>query len=160
MYNKVLVPLDGSELAECALSPVKYFVKDRSLGELILLSVVVVEFPWADFSETNAGFGGIFDYEAFRNARLKQAKKYLAEVQTHLSSEGINVKTELIEAKAPAPAIAEYAQTHNVDLIVIASHGYTGMKKMLMGSVALRVLNESQVPVLLIKPQLCKISPE
>lgn len=157
MYRKVLVPLDGSELAECALSQVKNLAKDGATGEIILLNIVVVEFPWTDFSETNAGFGVIFDYQAFRDARLNQAKIYLAKIQSQLSAEGLKVHVESIEAKAPVQAIADYAQKHDIDLIVIASHGYTGMKKMLLGSVALSLLNESHVPVLLIKPQLCRI---
>ncbi len=49
-----------------------------------------------------------------------------------------------------------YAEANDVDLIVIATHGYTGMKKLMFGSVALRVLHDSHVPVLLIRSESCR----
>jgi nucleotide-binding universal stress UspA family protein len=157
MYKKILVPLDGSELAECALNHVKKNFQDCPAGELVLLSAVVVDLPW---KELNAGDGGqpvMFDFRAFTKSFVDKSEKYLAGVQARLSSEGINVKTETIESNGPSHTITDYAQKNGVDLIVIATHGYTGMKKMLLGSVALKVLHESNVPVLLIRPDACLV---
>ena len=53
--------------------------------------------------------------------------------------------------------ITDYAQEHGCDLIVIATHGYTGMKKMMLGSIALKVLHQSHVPVLLVRPEACHV---
>jgi len=88
---------------------------------------------------------------------MDKSRKYLARVQSRLSSEGIKVKTEAIESNGPSHAITDYAQKNGVDLIVIATHGYTGMKKMMLGSIALKVLHESNVPVLLIRPDACRV---
>jgi nucleotide-binding universal stress UspA family protein len=70
---------------------------------------------------------------------------------------GMNVSMETLESYHPAQAITDYAEKNGVDLIVIATHGYTGMKKMLLGSIALKVLHESNVPVLLIRPEECQV---
>ena len=53
--------------------------------------------------------------------------------------------------------ISDYAKENGIDMIVIATHGYTGLKKLMLGSVALGVLQESHVPVLLIRPDSCRI---
>ena len=55
----------------------------------------------------------------------------------------------------PATCIVKYAKDNDVDLIIIASHGHTGINKMMLGSVALEVLHDSHVPVLLIRPEVC-----
>ena len=68
-----------------------------------------------------------------------------------------------MESYRPASTITDYAHKHGFDLIVMATHGYTGMKGMMLGSVALKVLHESNVPVLLIRPEACQykfVSPE
>ena len=155
MYKKILVPLDGSELAECSLNHVKSLYKDGSVGDVILLNAVVVDLPWEKLNRTESDISPAFDYSAFINALMEKAGRYLARVQTRLRSEGMNIKTETIESSAPSQAITDYAQQNGVDLIVIATHGYTGMKKMLLGSVASKVLHESHVPVLLIRPEAC-----
>lgn len=145
MYQKVLVPLDGSALAECALPHVKSMVKDGAAGEVIVITVADVHIPYDDFRKG-------FDFIAYRDAQLDKSRKYLDEVQSRLHGEGINVKTKIIEGNRPAQVIADFSQQEGVDLIVIATHGYTGVKKMLLGSVAFKVLHESHVPVLLVRP--------
>ena len=156
MYKKVLVPLDGSELAECSLNHVKNLAKDGSIGEVILLHVVVIELPLLDINGEDGGIGQSFDYKAFRDAHLKKSHNYLAGMQAKLSAEGIKVRAESIEANRPAQFITDYAGKNGVDMIVIATHGYTGIKSVLLGSVAFKVLHESHVPVLLIRPEACR----
>jgi nucleotide-binding universal stress UspA family protein len=157
MYKKILVPLDGSELAECALNHVKILFQDGPGGEVVLLNAVVTEIPWREFSAGADGHAVAFDYHAFVNTFLDKSRKYLARVQSRLSSEGFKVKTESIESNGPSHTITDYAQKNGVDLIVIATHGYTGMKKMMLGSIAIKVLHESNVPVLLIRPEACGV---
>ena len=150
MYKKVLVPLDGSELAECALNHVKNLIKDGFIGEVTLL--VNTNMLWAD-----SGYSSyVANIEEIRNELLVSARKYLANVESKFGSEGIKVKTEVLEATAPAYAITEYALKTGMDMIVIATHGYTGFKKMMLGSVAFGVLHQSHVPVLLIRPESCR----
>ena len=150
MYKKCLVPLDGSELAECSLNHVKNLVKDKSVGEVTILNVVKVDIPWAEINERT------IDLDAIRKPLFAAARKYLADVESRLSSEGIAVKTVVIEGNRPGETIIDYARENSMALIVIATHGYTGFKKLLLGSVATRVLHESPVPVLLIRPESCR----
>ena len=145
MYPKVLVPLDGSELAECALPEVIKLGRGGMVGEAILLKVFcteVVHIPKA--------YEMSIDYTALRNANRKESMRYLEGVQSRLQAEGIKVSMELLEGR-PEEKIIDYAKDHSVDLIVIATHGYTGMKRLMFGSVALQVLHDANVPVLLIR---------
>jgi len=157
MYKKILVPLDGSELAECTLNHVKKLFQDGPVGEVVLLNAVVVDIPWRELNTGDEMHPITFDYNAFKKTFMDKSRKYLAKVKSRFSSEGIKVKTETIESNGPSQTITDYAQKNGVDLIVIATHGYTGMKKMMLGSVALKVMHESNVPVLLIRPEACRI---
>ena len=151
MYQKVLVPLDGSDLAECVLDHVKNLVKEGSAGEVTLFNVVKVDIRWAEL------YGQNFDINAMREAFFASARKYLAKIESQLNSEGIKVKTEALEGNSPAYKITEYAQENGMELIIMGTHGYTGLKKLIMGSVASGVLNSSPVPVLLIRPEACRV---
>ena len=78
-------------------------------------------------------------------------------MESRLSSQGIKVKTESVEANRPADTITDYARKNDIELIIMATHGYTGLKKLMLGSVASGVLNQSPVPVLLIRPEACRM---
>ncbi len=148
MYKKILVPLDGSELAECALPHVKNLVREDPSSEVTLLNVVKVELlPQAS---------GTIDINAIRAALFTESEKYLAGVESRLVSGGITVKTESLEGNRPAEAISDYARKNDIDLIVLATHGYTGLKKLMFGSVALSILHDSHIPILLIRPESCQ----
>lgn len=151
MSKKILVPLDGSKLAECALSHVKDFLKGGLAGEVTILTVVKVDVPWAEAYDDH------FDINALRTQMFTKSEKYLADVKSRLASAGVAVKTDLIELNRPADAIIDYAKKNGMDMIVIATHGYTGMKKLLLGSVAFGILNQSPLPVYLIRPEACHI---
>ena len=151
MYKKVLVPLDGSDLAECTLSHLKSLIKDGSVGEVTLLNVVKIDIPWAELENRQ------LDLNALREPLFNASRKYLADAESRLGSQGIKVKKESIEANRPADTITDYAKKNSMDLIVMATHGYTGLKKLMLGSVASGVLNQSSVPVLLIRPDACRI---
>ncbi len=155
MYKKVLVPLDGSELAECTLSHVKNLFKDGSVGEVTLLNVFKFDLPWA-LMESEQHIQQI-DINAIREPFLVRSRKYLTDIESRLVSEGMKVKTESLEANRPADAITEYAQEKDMDMIIIGTHGYTGLKKLMLGSVAFSVLHQSHIPVLLIRPESCQI---
>lgn len=152
MYKKVLVPLDGSELAECALSQVKTLMKEGLAEEVTIINVF-----WVPTALFGAG-GGDFPYvdiNAVQEKMKYDSIKYLADVKTKLDAEGVKVKTESIEGNRAAEVITDYVQKNNVDLIILATHGYTGLKKLMFGSVALEILHDSHVPVLLVRPESC-----
>jgi nucleotide-binding universal stress UspA family protein len=151
MYKKALVPLDGSELAECSLSHVINLAKNGSVGEVILINVVLFFVPVAE--------GGIPVYRELPEMRGKasgSSNKYLAGVESRLASEGVKVRTESLEGERPAEIISDYARKNGIDLIIITTHGYTGLKKMMLGSVALELIHDAHMPVLLIRPESCR----
>ncbi len=156
MYQKVLVPLDGSELAECSLPQIINLAKEGALGEVILLHVAVLELPWQSINLDDTGLGNRFDFNALRNSNLEKAKTYLTGVQSRLAAAGLQAQIVTLEADRPAAAVLDYAREQGVDLLVLATHGYSGMKKMLLGSVAFKILHESPVPVLLVRPESCR----
>jgi nucleotide-binding universal stress UspA family protein len=153
MYKKALVPLDGSDLAEYALSQVISLVEEGSVGEVTLLNVVKFDLPRVDEYPEHV------DINAIREPLFVASKKYLAEAESRLSTKGIKVKTESIEANKPANAIRDYAEKNDMDLIVMSTHGYTGLKKLLLGCVGSDVLNRSSVPVLLIRAKVSRLGP-
>jgi nucleotide-binding universal stress UspA family protein len=151
MYKKVLVPLDGSNLAECALDHIKNLLQAGSIGEVTVLKVVKIDLSWA-----MGQYGMKIDLNKARESIYASAREYLDGLVARLKSAGISVKTDMIEGERPAPAITEYARSNGMEMIAIASHGYTGLKKLVFGSVADEVLHTSNVPVLLIRPEACR----
>jgi nucleotide-binding universal stress UspA family protein len=146
MYQKILVPLDGSELAECALAEVKKLAEGGLVREVVLLSVIVVP---------TLNVGEAIDYSMLRKSHFEKMQKYLESIPSRVASKGIEVTTKILEGNA-AEMINDYVKKNAVDLIVIATHGYSGMKRLMFGSVALQVLHDSYVPVLLIRPKSFK----
>jgi nucleotide-binding universal stress UspA family protein len=134
---------------------VKNLVKDGSVGEVTLLNVVKVDLPWAKMGSDDIPTRGI-DLQAIREPLFIASRKYLADIESRLGSEGIKVKTESLEGNRPADTITEYAQKKGIDMIIIGTHGITGLKKLMLGSVAFAVLHQSHIPVLLIRPESCR----
>ena len=167
MYKRILVPLDGSKLAECALPHVEGLVKGSDTEEVILVSVTerVQGYRAVEgSSEPVVGSGGGWMSssqgsvqplvpEAF-GKKEKQAQRYLDRIAKELAAKGINVSTEVLLWK-PAEAIVGYAKQFGCDLIVMASHGRSGPSRWAHGSVADKVLRGSCVPVLIIKAPGC-----
>lgn len=151
MYKKVLVPLDGSDLAECTLSHLKSLFKDGSVGEATLFNIVTIDISWGDMES------GHIDFDGLRKEVFASSKAYLAKWESQLSSQGIKVKTVSVEANRPADVITDYAKKNGMELIIMATHGHTGFKKLMLGSVASGVLSQSATPVLLIRPEACRL---
>ena len=139
MYKKVLVPLDGSELAECVLPHVEAIVKGCTVQEVIFLRAVEpVSSPSGAIGD---GAAVLTESDTARirmeidSSNKKDAEKYLNQIVSKQKYAGLNVQSAVIIGKA-ADSIADYATQNNVDLIIIASHGRSGVSRWLMGSVA------------------------
>lgn len=146
MYQKILIPLDGSPLAECVLPQIRNLAMDGLVGEIILINVVEIPSEWVIEG---------FDFVALKNANFKAAQEYLAKVAVTLSAEGFQVRPVVMEGRI-AETIVGYAKDHHIDLIAMATQGYTGLKQVMFGSVALRVLHDAHTPILLIRPDSCR----
>ena len=136
MMERILVPLDGSPLAEEVLPQVRRILR-RVDSELLLVRATM------PLAVPDGAASAAMDHEA--------AGKYLAELQGKLSEEGIRVRAR--EQVGPAASvILSVAREEKATLISMATHGKSGLERLLMGSVAERVLRESPVPVLVVRP--------
>jgi nucleotide-binding universal stress UspA family protein len=147
MYQKILVPLDGSELAECVLPHVKAIASGCGIEQVVLLRVV---------EPLPAVTPQVVDFEVVRKAHVKATEEYLAKIKAQLSKEGLAVETQILTG-IPAETITDFVQRNKVDIIVLATHGHSGISRWVFGSVADRIVRSSPVPVLLIRPRGCEV---
>jgi len=142
MYSKVLVPLDGSEVAECALNHMQTIVRGCNIVDVVLLRVIS---PTASYRES---FATVSDLERVESEERTAARAYLDATVKQLAEVGLNVQADMLSGDA-AEAIVDYASDNGVDLIIMATHGRSGVRRWAMGSVADRVVRHASVPVLL-----------
>jgi len=152
MYKKILVPLDGSELAECALGHVKAIAMGCSVPEVVLFRVVE-----PIYTGTDAMSYGTVMYSDMINLIQKEAEKYIAYITEKFKQQsGINAQAELAYGNA-ADEILKYSKNNQVDLIIMTTHGRSGVSRWLFGNVADRVSHHSTIPVLIIAPPGCRL---
>lgn len=147
MIGRILVPLDGSRLAEEVLP----FVEElawRLRTEVCFLRVVDEEWPKGVLEAGNWESG----LPSPSGEQQEEARNYLALVAEGWQKKDIRTTTEVV-AGLPATSIIEYAHSHNVDLIAMCTHGRSGFGRLVFGSVADFVLREAGIPVLLFKPE-------
>lgn len=142
MYRKILVPLDGSKVAEGVLPHAKLLAYSEG-AELILLTVGAN--PALDFVFSDPGLA--------QNAIQEQeerSQKYIAGVENELKSAGFKTST-ILRVGSVADVILGVAEELQVDVIAMSTHGRTGPARLLLGSIAERVVHNSKIPVLLIR---------
>lgn len=159
MYQKIMVPLDGSELAECVLPDVEAIAKgcpDITVVFVRVAEPAVITFP-RDAEDYYSGQDYTFLKERqdeIETASKAVARDYLEKVGSQIEAIGIKVEREVITGKA-ADSLADYAEKSGVDLIVIATHGNSGIKRWAWGSVADKILRSSCVPILMVRAPGC-----
>jgi nucleotide-binding universal stress UspA family protein len=143
MYHRVLIPLDGSELAE-TIVPFAEKVAGPLDAEVVLLRVVEPVAP----GEAMASAGLLPpDTLPLREA---EAGEYLAAVVHRLGAKGLRVRS-VVRVGFPATEIVATAAAAGCDLIAMSTHGRTGLRRVLFGSVAESVLRTAPVPVLMVR---------
>jgi len=152
MYNIIMVPLDGSELAECVLPHVDGFVSGCQIKTVIFVRVIeparyLVVSPTASpqFSQTMQENAKMMEEE-----EKSSAAKYLKGVLSRVKQGEIKYKTDVLVGKV-ADSLVDYVDTNEVDLVLIATHGRSGISRWVRGSIADRVLRSSRAPVLMIR---------
>jgi len=141
MYKKMVLAVDGSEVSKNAAKHAVALAKSTG-GELIAIHVI----PPFDVTEIES-----FKPDTIMKGLREEGEKILSEVRTLASKEGVKVETR-VEDGIPYDRICEVAEESNADLIVMGSHGRTGIGKVFIGSVAERVIGKSQNrPVLIVK---------
>ena len=153
MYKKILVPLDGSELAECSLEHAKVIAQGCNVADVIVFRVI--EPP---STQTLAALAEAGD-DSVRKAEMQNkqsARDYVSKVESNLKTHGIASRSVTAEGGA-ADEILSYSKKNSIDLIIMSTHGRSGLSRFLFGSVAEKVSRHSRVPVLLISPEGCRI---
>ena len=150
MFQRILVPLDGSEGAERAI-PVAARIAHASGGSIVFIRVVL---PPAEFGKFDAGLRGTVamkpEIEVSEKA-LARAAIYLAATISAYADDLVDIETEMdVAAGAASSIIFSTARFEHVDLIVMCSHGETGLKRWVLGSVAQQAVRHSPVPVLVL----------
>jgi nucleotide-binding universal stress UspA family protein len=143
-YKHILVPLDGSELAELAL-PDAFGLAKLSQAEITLLQVVS---PIETVVGMETGHPIYIDQQWETKKGI--AQEYLATICERLRCPDIALNT-VVEMGPAAETIVDYAHQHPVDLIVMATHGRSGLPRWVFGSVADKVLRGADLPVLLVR---------
>ncbi len=149
MYRKILVPLDGSELAECVLPHLEAI--SRGCGTQNIVFLRAVEPIHVTASDTYVLSQR--EVERINSGRETEAKNYLNQL-VNRTKYGVNVQSVVMVGQA-AGSIAEYATKNEVDLIIVATHGRSGVSRWVWGSVADRILRSACVPVLMVRAPGC-----
>ncbi|MBI5953244.1 MAG: universal stress protein [Chloroflexi bacterium] len=145
MYQRILVPLDGSTLSEAVLPHAEKLARALNV-EIVLLHVDVSPAPTFDPHESPLE-------PQPEEVKIMHAdeKHYLKTMCSKLESEGLRA-TYLLRDGMVADTILETAEIEQADLIAMSTHGRTGMLRLLLGSVAEQVVHRSKIPVVLIRP--------
>jgi nucleotide-binding universal stress UspA family protein len=137
----VLIPLDESDQSEQAL---EHAIETTPDARVTLLTVIN---PSVGFS---VGTGAPGSAEVWYESQKEQAEERLTEAIGAVEARGMANET-VVETGRPAPTIVEYAATHDVDQIIMGSHGRKGVSRLLLGSVAEKVVRRSPVPVTVVR---------
>lgn len=146
MFSHLLVPLDGSELAELAL-PVAQQLAEKFHSKITVVHVLV-NLPHASLINTES-HDAIFD--RIRRESYESAVNYLSRIGESLRKDGIDANYHFIEGRSAAEALLSASETLEVDGIVMSTHGRSGFNRWVFGSVADKVLRGTDVPVVLVR---------
>jgi len=141
MYKKILVPLDGSELAKKALGHAEELAKAFD-AEIILFQVVPL-MPIHGYTE-------MVEPPIMDEKSKQSAERYLTDLADELNKRGFKVTAGVKTGLQVAAEIIDFAKGKGVDLIVMSTHGHSGITLWVLGSVAHKILTRAETPILLI----------
>jgi nucleotide-binding universal stress UspA family protein len=150
MYQKILVPLDGSAFSECVLEHVKNIAGGCKVPEVVLAFVVEPVNP--GMYEMPGNF-----IEDIQKQSIAAGEEYLKKAAGKLVSEGIAATWIALRGNV-SEAILDYVRNNGVDMVIMSTHGRSGIARWAMGSVADRVARQATVPVMLVSPPGCRIA--
>jgi nucleotide-binding universal stress UspA family protein len=167
MFKKILVPCDGSDLARESVFPQVEDLAKAMKAEVIILRVVhppsgksgsafkpgLPEMPTplpVTAEDVETARYPIYKDQEIASAEA-EARRSVSEAETMLHERGIKARSEVLLGE-PAEEIIDYAKDENVDLIVMCTHGRSGLSRWVFGSVTEKVLRAARTPVLIIRP--------
>jgi nucleotide-binding universal stress UspA family protein len=138
MFKKILVPLDGSKLAEKILSRVEWLAKTHDAEVTLLRVALAGSFPGSDPVQHQLNV-------------VREAEEYLAKAESWLRDVGVKVNS-VVRYGNDAREIVDHARDRDFDLIAMSTHGRSGLAQFVLGSVANKVINTATIPILLYRP--------
>jgi nucleotide-binding universal stress UspA family protein len=136
-YEKILVPLDGSECAENILSTVEKLATDLKVSIALLRVAYAHTFPGVDPTEAEVKV-------------VREAEEYLQGIEKGLQAKGFRVESH-VRYGDEAGEILDHAAQKDIDLIAMSTHGRSGVKRWLLGSVAEKLLSHATKPIFLVR---------
>jgi nucleotide-binding universal stress UspA family protein len=146
--RRIVVPLDGSPLAEAALEPAAQFAGVLGAGLTLYRAILQA----APLLLPYPGVAVMPEQVALTPVLEEEATRYLEALAARLRARGLQVDTAVELAGDPVAAISTWAERHGADLIAMATHGHGGTTRLLLGSVADKLLRSAEVPLLLFRP--------
>lgn len=144
MFKRILVPLDGSELAKQAL-PVAIRIAQQEQGEIVLVRIpVLTKMP------VPSGIGGLKLFDEQMTFRQDQSESYLGYIRQTYVDADVPMRVYVEEGDA-ASVIVDTAVAEDIDLIVMTTHGRTGFRRWVLGSVTEKVMRHATCPVLAVR---------
>ena len=143
MINNILVPYDFTNYGDLAFREAMEIAKKFD-SKVTLLTVIGSDVDTSGMSWSRA-------QEAHDEAENK-AKEDLSKIQNSNIVENVAISTEIVHNPSTASGILSYAEKNKIDLIIMGSHGRSGFKKLVLGSVASEVVTKSSCRVLIVKP--------
>ena len=143
-YQNILIPIDGSETSLSAIQHAVEFSKAFKSKITIVQVMTLDPYIATEYLSNTQG-----------NQLIERAKQFIQDnlnvVQEKFANDGITVETKLLEGENISQTITQAVDDLNIDLVILSSHGRTGLKKLIMGSVAQSLITDLHIPVFVIK---------
>jgi nucleotide-binding universal stress UspA family protein len=144
MFKHILVPVDGSSTAQLAVE--KAIGLAKAFDSRVTTIFVIDPYPF-----TGVGTDFAYGQAEYLSAATAEANAAIKAARTAFEGAGVNVGTSVIESHAAWRGVVEAAASLQADLIVMGSHGRSGLEKLVLGSVTQAVLSHTQLPVLVVR---------
>jgi nucleotide-binding universal stress UspA family protein len=144
MFKHILVPVDGSSTAQLAVE--KAIGLAKAFDSRVTAIFVIDPYPF-----TGVGTDFAYGQAEYLSAATAEANAAIKAAKTAFERAGVSVATSVIESHAAWRGVVEAAASLQADLIVMGSHGRSGLEKLVLGSVTQAVLSHTQLPVLVVR---------
>jgi nucleotide-binding universal stress UspA family protein len=149
VYTHILISTDGSELAQNGVDHGLSLAK--ALGSKVTIVTVTEVMPISSVATAAGWVATPVDFENYDASQKEFASNILSTAKASAEKMGIDVNTVHVPDALPASAIVDSAQKYGCNLIVMASHGRRGIKRLLLGSQTSEVLSTATIPVLVVR---------
>jgi len=144
-----MVPLDGSELAECVIPHLQDFIDQGKVESIAFVRVIKPVINTVAIFDDDTAYSQV-DWIKIASTQKSSAEDYLKKVVSRLKQNVVEFKTDVLVGRI-GDSLIDYINTNDFDLILIASHGRSGLKRWVRGSTADKILSGSCIPVLMIR---------